>query len=75
MCTLRYTRLAGLGFVLAVVAAIVITGAVPSASRSPTEISRYFATHRLATLLAAWLGVPIVALFSAFATGVCDSLV
>jgi NAD(P)-dependent dehydrogenase (short-subunit alcohol dehydrogenase family) len=65
----------GGGFVLAVVAAIAITGAVPSASQPPTDIIRYFAAHRLAALLAAWLGFPIVALFSAFATGVCDYLV
>jgi hypothetical protein len=71
---MRYTSMAGLGFVLAVVAAIAITGAVPSASQPPADIITYFATHRLVSLLAAWLGFPIAALFSAFATGVCEYL-
>jgi len=72
---MRYTRIAGIGFVLAVAAAIALTGGMPAASQPPTDIIHYFATHRLAALLAAWLGFPIVALFSAFATGVCDYLV
>jgi hypothetical protein len=72
---MRNTSLAGFGFVLAVVAAIAVTGSVPSASQPPTEISQYFADHRLQFLIAAWLGFPIVALFSAFATGVCDHLI
>jgi hypothetical protein len=72
---MRITGIAGIGFVIAVVAAIVVTGSVPSASQPPTEISQYFADHRFQFLVAAWLGFPIVALFSAFATGVCDYLI
>ena len=72
---MRYTSLAGIGFVIAVVAAILVTGSVPGATQPATDISQYFADHRLEFLIAAWLGFPIVALFSAFATGVCDYLV
>ena len=72
---MRNTGISGFGFVIAVIAAIVVTGSVPSASQPATEISQYFADHRLEFLIAAWLGFPIVALFSAFATGVCDYLV
>ncbi len=71
---MRATSIAGFGFVLAVGAAIAITGAVPDASRPPAEIASYFAVHRFSFLAAAWLGFPIVALFLAFATGVCDYL-
>jgi hypothetical protein len=71
---MRYTSAAGFGFVIAVVAAIVITVGAPNASQPPADIINYFAAHRLATLIAAWLGFPIVALFSAFATGVCEYL-
>jgi hypothetical protein len=70
--SVRNTSVAGIGFVIAVLAAILVTGSVPSASQAPTDISQYFADHRLAFLIAAWLGFPIVVLFSAFATGLCD---
>jgi len=72
---MRYTSFAGFGFVLAVAAAIAVTGSVPSATQPPTEISQYFAEHRTQFLIAAWLGFPIVALFSAFATALCDHLI
>ena len=71
---MRSTSFAGFGFVVAVVAAILVTGS-PSASQPAAEISQYFVDHRLAVLIAAWLGFPIVALFSAFATGLCDYLI
>ncbi len=72
MPNVRSTGVAGIGFVAAVVAAIVVTGAVPDASRPLAEMAAYITEHRAAVLTAAWLGFPIVALFMLFATGVCD---
>jgi hypothetical protein len=71
---MRRTGLAGTAFVAAVVAAIIVTGAVPDATRPPAEINTYVTAHRAPLLIAAWLGFPIVALFMLFATGVCDHL-
>jgi hypothetical protein len=68
--TVRSGGFAGIAFIVLIVLSVAIPGVLPpDNSASPQEIGAFADAHRVALLIAGWLGIPSVALFVWFAVG------